>query len=194
MGRLRPYFNISEAIRPVLRLFPDKMFCAVSLAAILIAASLAGCAADVEDRGELPKRSEIARIHPGTTTRAEVARLLGSPSSTGVFDPNTWYYISRETKQVSFFDPDVLDQQVYVISFDDRGVVQSVNHKTLQDAENVPMAPGATPAPGRELTFMQQVLGNIGRFGGGGSGSVPNTPGAGGVNPDSGRDTNQIGF
>jgi outer membrane protein assembly factor BamE (lipoprotein component of BamABCDE complex) len=193
MGRLRPYFNISEAIRPVLRLFPDTSFCAFSLAAMLIAASLAGCAADIEKHGELPERSEIAQIHPGTTTRAEVVKLLGSPSSTGVFDPNNWYYISRETKQISFFDPDVLDQQVYVVSFNRDGIVTSVKHKTLKDAENVPMAPGATPAPGRELTFMEQVLGNIGRFGGGSSGTVPNSPGAGN-NLNSGRSTNQIGF
>ncbi|HTV88736.1 MAG TPA: outer membrane protein assembly factor BamE [Stellaceae bacterium] len=167
MGRLHPYFNTSEAIRPVLRLPPMAALRALSLAVILVAAVLAGCEPDIEKRGELPERSEIAQIHPGTTTRTEVAKLLGSPSSTGIFDPNHWYYISRETKQVSFFDPDVLDQQVYVISFDGNGIVTSVEHKTLQDAENVPMAPGATPAPGRELTFMEQLLGNIGRFGGG---------------------------
>ncbi len=32
-------------------------------------------------------------------------------------------------------------------------------------------APGATPAPGRELTFLEQILGNIGRFNKGGGGS-----------------------
>jgi len=189
MGRLQPCFNTSVAIRPVLRLLPAKLFRAFPLAAMLLAAGLAGCVADIERRGELPERAKIAQIHPGTTTRAEVLKLLGSPSSTGVFDPNSWYYISRETKQISFFDPDVLDQQVYVVSFNGDGIVNGVEHKTLQDAENVPMAPGATPAPGRELTFMEQVLGNISRFGGGGT--VPNSPGA---NVDSGRSTNQIGF
>lgn len=192
MGRMRSDFNTSGAIRPVLRLFSDKTFCASALAAILIAVGLAGCSADIEERGELPATNDIAQIHPGTTTRADVVKLLGSPSSTGVFDPSSWYYISRKTTQVSFFDPDVLDQQVYVISFDSHGIVKSVKHKTLKDAENVPMAPGATPAPGRELTFMQQVLGNIGRFGGGG-GTVPNSPGAS-ANVNSGRSTNQIGF
>jgi len=42
-------------------------------------------------------------------------------------------------------------------------------------------APGATPAPGRELTFLEQVIGNVGRFNKSGgtstsSGSGDNTP------------------
>ena len=50
--------------------------------------------------------------------------------------------------------------------------VRSVDHKDLKDGRDIEPAPGATPAPGRELTFLEQVLGNIGRFNkGGGSGS-----------------------
>jgi outer membrane protein assembly factor BamE (lipoprotein component of BamABCDE complex) len=163
-----------------------KSLRAASLAAIVTAA-LVGCSTDVEQRGNLPDNSDIAQVHPGTT-RAQVLKLLGSPSSTGVFNPNTWYYISRETKQISFLDPHVLDQQVYVIELDGNGVVKSVEHKTLKDAQNVPMAPGATPAPGRELTFMEQLLGNVGRFNGSTSGES-NTD-----TINSGRSTNQLGF
>jgi outer membrane protein assembly factor BamE (lipoprotein component of BamABCDE complex) len=168
----------------------------IAAASVLAAASLAGCAADAEQRGDLPERSALSQIHPGATTRDQVVQLLGSPSSTGVFDANSWYYISKETKQVSFLAPDVVDQQVYVINFDGGGVVRSVEHKTLRDAENVPMAPGATPAPGRELTFMEQVLGNLGRFNQGGSSSGGGTGEssqsvADGNNPE--RDTNLIG-
>jgi outer membrane protein assembly factor BamE (lipoprotein component of BamABCDE complex) len=125
---------------------------------------IAGCSADVEQRGNLPDPSELAKIHPGTTTKTEVAKLIGTPSSTGVFDDDSWYYISRKTKQISFFDPDVLDQQVYVVNFNGQGVVTSVNHKTLKDAEDITPAPGATPSPGRKLTFLEQVIGNVGKF------------------------------
>lgn len=141
----------------------------MAAAAAVIAAGVGvggsgGCAPDVEKRGHLPEADELGHIHPGTTTRDQVVKLLGTPSSTGVFDGNSWYYISRKTEQVSFFDPEVLDQQVYVINFDGTGVVRSVEHKTLKDARSIEPAPGATPAPGRELTFLEQVLGNIGRF------------------------------
>lgn len=135
------------------------------------AVALGACVSSLDQRGNLPEADKVAEIRPGTTTRDEVAKILGHPSSTGVFDNKNWYYISRKTKQVAFFDPDVLDQQVYVVNFDDKGVVSAVDHKDLKDGRDIEPAPGATPAPGRELTFVEQVLGNIGRFSKGGSSS-----------------------
>ena len=136
----------------------------------LAAASLAACVANVDQRGNLPEPEKLAQIRPGTTTREQVVKILGTPSSTGIFDDKRWYYISRRTKQVAFLDADVLDQQVYIVNFNDKGVVQGVDHKELKDGREIAPAAGATPAPGRELTFLEQVLGNVGRFTKGSSG------------------------
>jgi outer membrane protein assembly factor BamE (lipoprotein component of BamABCDE complex) len=133
-------------------------------AAMLAVVSLVACVPNVDQRGNLPEPDKLAAIHPGSTTRDQVTKILGTPSSTGIFDDKRWYYISRKTKQVAFFDPDVLDQQVYIVSFNGQGVVQSVDHRGLKDGRDIEPAPGATPAPGRELTFLEQILGNIGRF------------------------------
>jgi outer membrane protein assembly factor BamE (lipoprotein component of BamABCDE complex) len=139
------------------------------VAALFAAAGLAGCVAVLDQRGNLPEPDKLALIHPGATTRDEVTKILGTPSSTGIFDDKNWYYISRRTKQVAFLDPDLLDQQVYIVNFDDKGVVRGIDHKDLKDGREIEPAPGATPAPGRELTFLEQVLGNIGRFNKGGA-------------------------
>jgi outer membrane protein assembly factor BamE (lipoprotein component of BamABCDE complex) len=148
------------------------------MAALFAAAGLAGCVAVLDQRGNLPEPDKLALIHPGATTRDEVTKILGTPSSIGIFDDKNWYYISRRTKQVAFLDPDVLDQQVYIVNFDDKGVVRGVDHKDLKDGREIEPAPGATPAPGRELTFIEQVLGNIGRFnkGGGAGGDGKESP------------------
>jgi outer membrane protein assembly factor BamE (lipoprotein component of BamABCDE complex) len=149
------------------------------LTAALAVFGLAACAPTVDQRGNLPEPDQWAQIHPGSTTRDQVEKLLGTPSSTGVFDAQSWYYISRKTKQVAFLDPDVMDQQVYVINFDGRGVVSSIDHKGLKDGRDIEPAPGATPAPGRELTFLEQILGNIGRFTkGSGTGTGPSDSGS----------------
>jgi outer membrane protein assembly factor BamE (lipoprotein component of BamABCDE complex) len=150
-----------------------------SFAVALASAALSACVATVDQRGNLPEPDRLGQIQPGTTTREQVAKILGTPSSTGVFDDKNWYYISRRTKQLAFFDPDVLDQQVYIVNFDDKGVVRGVDHKELKDGREIAPAPGATPAPGRELTFLEQVLGNIGRFskGGGSGGGGTSSPG-----------------
>jgi len=143
--------------------FSRVRFPAVAAAAFT-AAALTACVPNVDQRGNLPERDKLAEIHPGSTTKDQVLKILGTPSSTGIFDDKRWYYISRKTKQVAFLDPDVLDQQVYIVNFNGSGVVQSVDHRGMKDGRDIAMAPGATPAPGRELTFIEQILGNIGRF------------------------------
>ena len=141
------------------------MRCLLSiLARVSIAVVIAGCASNVEQRGNLPPQDKITEIHPGTTTKDEVTKILGSPSSTSVFNDKTWYYISRRTGQFAFFDPNVLDQQVYVITFDDQEVVQAIGHKSLDDGKEITPVARATPAPGRELSFLEQVIGNLGKF------------------------------
>jgi outer membrane protein assembly factor BamE (lipoprotein component of BamABCDE complex) len=147
------------------------------LAAAAMAFALACCAPDIEQRGDLPTAAQIEQIHPGKTTKDQVVKILGSPSSVGVFDANAWYYISKRTSQSAFFLPDTTDQQVYIVDFTKDGVVSAVAHKGLKDAENITPAPGATPAPGRELTFLEQILGNLGRFGAAAGGGNTSTSG-----------------
>ena len=88
-----------------------------------------------------PRDRQARRNSSGTTTRDQVVKILGTPSSTGVFDDKSWFYISRKTKQLAFLDPDVLDQQVYVVRFDGNGVVASVDRKDLQDGRDIEPVP-----------------------------------------------------
>jgi outer membrane protein assembly factor BamE (lipoprotein component of BamABCDE complex) len=137
------------------------------------AAALVSCAPAVDQRGNLPNPDKLAEIHTGSTTKEEVAKILGTPSSVSVFNNDkSWYYISRRTSQTAFFDPNVLDQQVYIVNFDDQGVVKAVDHKVLEDGKEVTPVARATPAPGRELSFLEQLIGNLGKFNGSGGGSA----------------------
>jgi outer membrane protein assembly factor BamE (lipoprotein component of BamABCDE complex) len=148
------------------------------------AAALVSCSPSVEQRGNLPNPDKMAEIHAGSTTKDEVAKLLGTPSSVSIFNNDkSWYYISRRTAQTAFFEPDVLDQQVYVVNFDDQGVVKAVDHKVLEDGKEITPVARATPAPGRELSFLEQLIGNLGKFNstagssaGSGGGSGPQGP------------------
>ena len=145
-------------------------------------AAFASCSPAVDQRGNLPNPDKLAEIHAGSTTKDEVAKILGTPSSVSVFNNDkSWYYISRRTSQTAFFEPDVLDQQVYVVNFDDQGVVKAVDHKALEDGKEITPVARATPAPGRELSFLEQLIGNLGKFngssGGGGSGGGGGTQG-----------------
>jgi outer membrane protein assembly factor BamE (lipoprotein component of BamABCDE complex) len=161
MGSIVDLFNVSA------------MRSAARAAAIVFAIILAACTVSEDQRGNLPDPDKLAQVKPGATTKEQVVKILGSPSSASTFDDDVWYYISRKTKQVAFLSPTVLDQQVFIVDFDNKGVVKDIGHRTMADGENITPAPGATPAPGRELSFLEQLIGNIGRFGntGGGAGA-----------------------
>jgi len=152
-----------------------QLFCL--LVTVSGAAAVAGCAPSVEQRGNLPNPEKIAEIHAGNTTKDEVVKILGTPSSVSIFgNDKSWYYISRRTAQTAFFEPDVLDQQVYIVNFDDQGVVRTVDHRALEDGKEITPVARATPAPGRELSFLEQLIGNLGKFNGAG----PSSGGSGG--------------
>ena len=190
MGFARHGFNANRLFNPMFPDFPAfldfrRLRLAGGLAAIVAAGALGGCSATVDQRGDLPAPERLAEIHPGLT-KEQVVKILGTPSSMGVFDDNNWYYISRKTSRVSFFQPDVLDQQVFSVSFDNKGVVRGIGHKTVADAREIEPAPGSTPAPGRELTFLEQIIGNVGRFNKGGGGGA----GAGAGDTDTTERTN----
>ena len=128
--------------------------------------ALGACSVPVDQRGNLPKDTAIQQIKPGVTDKATVTRLLGSPSSIAEFDTNTWYYISQKTQDLAFFKTQIVDQEVVTIDFDGDGHVRDIRHRGMEDRKLVTPNPNATPAPGREFTFIEQLLGNFGRFSG----------------------------
>jgi outer membrane protein assembly factor BamE (lipoprotein component of BamABCDE complex) len=162
-------------------LAPRGRFIRHSLVLLVTISGAASCAPSVDQRGNLPSPDKLSEIHAGTTTKDEVTKILGTPSSVSVFNNDKlWYYISRRTAQTAFFDPSVLDQQVYIVKFDDQGVVKAIDHKVLEDGKEISPVARATPAPGRELSFLEQLIGNLGKFNGSSEGGSSGGGGGGG--------------
>lgn len=127
-------------------------------------ALLAGCAERVDVRGNLPDIEQVVEIEPGVSTREDVVRILGTPSTLSSFKDRTWYYIGQRQEQVAFFRPDITDRSVLMITFDERGIVQETRLNTIEDGRSIDLVGRETPTEGRELTFLQQIFGNLGRF------------------------------
>jgi len=147
-----------------------RHFAASSVVA-LAALFLAGCAKDIDARGNLPPPEALAQLAVGEQTRQDVRGLLGTPATTAIFDDETWYYISAHTTQYAFYPNHELDRTVYAVSFDDRGILKDVRRLGLEDGQNVNIASRETPTKGREFSLIEQLIGNLGRFSG--------TPGGG---------------
>ena len=104
-----------------------------------------------------------ADVKVGEDTKSTVSAKLGTPSATSTFDPNTWFYISQLTDRVAFYKPRVAKRDVVAINFDKATEkVASVNTYTLKDGKVVAFNGRETPTRGREMTILEQLLGNVG--------------------------------
>jgi outer membrane protein assembly factor BamE (lipoprotein component of BamABCDE complex) len=134
-------------------------------------------------RGALIDQDALNQLIPGTSSRADATSLLGSPTARATFDDNTWIYISQITSTRIGQTPGVTMQKVLVLKFDQGGTLKTIRKLDKEDGKQIAMAPGATPSPGSEASFMQQLLGNVGRFTPAGlPGSSLTGPGGGGAN------------
>ena len=135
--------------------------------------------APVVARGHLVTPEQLQQITPGVTARADVQALLGSPSQTGTFSDDTWYYISSTTRQRPGRALSVRDQRVVVVAFAGNGTVSEVRELGERDTRSVSFVGRETPVPGTERSLMQGLFGNIGRFNpaGGVAGSQQQAPG-----------------
>jgi outer membrane protein assembly factor BamE (lipoprotein component of BamABCDE complex) len=115
-------------------------------------------------RGNKVDPESMKELVPGTSTKADVTAVIGSPTARDTFDDNTWLYISELTQPRIGRVLGELNQNVVVLQFDDKGVLKSVGKLNQDAALPAPMIARTTASPGTEASFLQQLLGNIGRF------------------------------
>jgi outer membrane protein assembly factor BamE (lipoprotein component of BamABCDE complex) len=151
--------------RPSVRKLLPPSIVLASLAALMVGA----CDPITDVRGHAPTPGAMEKLEVGSQTREDVLRLIGSPSSIANFGDDTWYYISQRQEAVAFFQPKTTEQKVTAISFGDNGRIKEIKTFDRADAKDPGMVPRATPTVGKELTVLEQIFGNIGRFGGAGS-------------------------
>lgn len=139
---------------------------ATLLATAALGMSLGGCAIFAPlptERGQFVEKQDYDQLHPGMA-RADVTALLGSPTARATFNDNTWFYIGEITAPVPLARDRIEKQQVLVLNFDQGGTLQSVRRLDKSNAHDVAMASRVTPSPGSDSSFIQQVIGNVGRY------------------------------
>jgi outer membrane protein assembly factor BamE (lipoprotein component of BamABCDE complex) len=134
------------------------------LLSAFVAAALAACTPIVELRGNLPTPEALAQIKPGETTQDEVMTLLGTPSTTMTYGGEEWHYISSKTEYVAFLAPVEKERTVISIAFDLDGKVKTMDRRGLKDGKAVETVSRETPSAGKEMSVIEQLVGNVGRF------------------------------
>lgn len=128
-------------------------------------ALLTACAPDVHARGNLPPQATIDQLVPGESSRNQVLSLLGTPSTTSLFDGGeTWYYIGARTQQYAVYANEEIERQIVAIRFDSTGRIADLTTMGKDDGTEMAVIERETPTEGTSLTIIEQFIGNIGRF------------------------------
>jgi outer membrane protein assembly factor BamE (lipoprotein component of BamABCDE complex) len=134
------------------------------IAALSAAALTAACAPVIGQNGFQAVDAKPADIVAGTDTRETVLTKLGTPSTTSTFESDSiWYYMSQVTEKYTYNRPQVTQRTITEITFNDAGQVAAVRTLGLEDGQRIAMNDRETPTRGRQLTILEQLLGNVAR-------------------------------
>ncbi len=112
--------------------------------------------------GAIIKQDQIDLVPIGSS-REQVLLTLGTPSTTGTFDAEVFYYISqRKTKNYSFQKGTISDQKVIAVYFDEESQVKQLANYGLQDGKVFDFISRTTPTSGRDRTFLAQLFSGSG--------------------------------
>ena len=139
--------------------------------------TLQGCVSVRSSHGYVLERGETQlTAKEGIDTKESVLAKYGEPSLIGTFDPNAWYYLNSRDEARAFFKPDVKDRNVIAFRFDNEGFVTAVEEYKFEDGRSVNLVNRSTPTRGKELSFWEQLLGNVGQLPAGGVGQGQQGP------------------
>ncbi|WP_343082047.1 outer membrane protein assembly factor BamE [Ostreiculturibacter nitratireducens] len=142
-----------------------RYFSGIRLGAIaLLLGLLAACSATYRNHGYVPLDDDLALVVVGEDNRESVAQKVGRPSSAGVLNTSGWYYVGSRWKHSGWRPPEEITREVVAISFDEEGVVENVERFGLEAGQVVVLSRRVTDSNVKGVSFIRQLLGNIGNF------------------------------
>lgn len=136
---------------------------ALPLTLVLIATS--ACTPMLETHGNFLQAHTIQSVQVNTDTRVDVVKKLGSPTTIAPFDDKVWYYLGQKMVKKGIFDSKVDEERIVMVQFNEEGTVAAINN-VKADRLDIPLSNGKTHTGGNEVTVLQQLLGNLGKFNG----------------------------
>lgn len=134
------------------------------IVAALALAFLGACAPIVRNHGYVPLEEDLSLLTVGVDTRETVASTVGAPGAGGVIDSGGYYYVRSRWETVAWRAPKEVDRQVVAITFDEDGVVENIERFGLEDGRVITLSRRVTRTTIRNISFIRQLLGNIGRL------------------------------
>lgn len=131
---------------------------------------IAGCSTIKEYRGYVPDRNLVNSVREEIDTKDSVEAMLGNPTMKSTFDDSNWYYYSKNTERWGFFKEKVTRMNILAITFDEESYVSDIRRYSVEDNKIIDPVSKKTITHGKDINFLAELFGNVGRFGAAGAG------------------------
>ena len=112
----------------------------------------------------MPLENAIQKLVVGESSKGDILLSLGEPLVSDEGPPFSLMYIQQEYETKAFFKPKVKNRVIVQLIFDNRSVLSKVNYLDDKSANSVRIEKEIVKSEGRQLTFWQQMFGNVGNF------------------------------
>ena len=134
---------------------------------------LTACGLESYPGGDLPTNARLSAVKKGDS-KEKVVQILGSPATESVtLSDGTSFVVYAQNLKSSraFMEPTEVKRDVYVYYFDKKGKMTEKQHLTLDDARNLSYDSSETKVEGRDMSVLEQIVQNFGRYNTGSSDS-----------------------
>jgi len=143
----------------------------IALCALLM---VSACGLEKFQNSDLPDTRRLDAIRVGDT-KEKVLRVLGTPNyqslpEEGIGD--VVFYAQAKKASRIFFDPEVTERVIHVYTFNNKGILTDKKLLTLADGNKVAYDSTTTHVGGKELSVLEQLAENFGRYSAGGQDST----------------------
>lgn len=132
----------------------------------LLVLGLSACGLEKYPAGDLPTQARLSSVKKGDS-KEKILRILGTPATESVaFQDGSSFVIYAQNMKESraFFDPEETKRDVYVYYFDAEENLTEQKHLTLADKQDIPYDDTETTVGGKELSIVDQLIQNFGRY------------------------------
>ena len=116
----------------------------------------------IDNHGQIyEENANFEELEIGKTTKNEVVKLLGSPSTTSNFDEEqSWIYINSEFRRFIFLDGTNTDQKILILSFN-QSTLKNKELLSKNDINNIEYEETLTDSRGKKVNWIRDFFTNL---------------------------------
>ena len=119
-----------------------------------------GCTAKIKKTG-ITDTNRFSTSLEGLS-KDEIINIIGHPSSIDPID-NSLIYFNEIKEEKNIFDNKIISRDIYVITFNENGIFEKIDHFVMDDKKNIKFTKKTTEETILKTGLIERVFGGVGQ-------------------------------